>query len=70
MPSQHTKPVAVITGCSEPKSLGAAFARELLSRGWTVFATARKISTLEGLKGEGCEVSHTVIDHPLTLARS
>lgn len=49
-----TKRVAVITGCSEPKSLGAAFSRELLARGWTVFATARKEATLSPLRDAGC----------------
>lgn len=50
----NSKRVAVITGCSEPQSLGAAFARELLGHGWTVFATARKLQTLAPLKATGC----------------
>lgn len=50
------KRVALVTGCSEPNSLGAAFSRELLSRNWTVFATARKLQTLDELKAAGCEV--------------
>jgi NADP-dependent 3-hydroxy acid dehydrogenase YdfG len=49
-----SKRVAIITGCSEPNSLGAAFSRDLLARGWTVFATARKESTLSQLKEAGC----------------
>jgi 1-acylglycerone phosphate reductase len=49
-----SKRVAVITGCSEPNSLGAAFARELLNRNWTVFATARNESTLSQLREAGC----------------
>lgn len=49
-----SKRVALITGCSEPNSLGAAFSRELLARGWTVFATARNESTLTSLREAGC----------------
>lgn len=49
--------VVLITGCSESTSLGAAFTRELLKRGWRVFATARKIETLEYLQSEGADVS-------------
>ncbi len=48
------KRVAVITGCSEINSMGAAFARELLYRGWIVFATARNEATLQTLGQEGC----------------
>ena len=57
-----TERVAFITGCSEPDSLGAALARDLLSRKWWVFVSARKISTLEPLKALGCEVSRR--EHP------
>ena len=60
MSLRHVDPkqrVAVITGCSEPNSLGAAFARELLGRKWTVFATARSLSTLDNLRDIGCHVS-------------
>ena len=58
--------VAIITGCSEPTSLGAAFARELLQRKWTVFATARSVSTLEYLRDAGCQVSPAA---PITFLR-
>lgn len=54
-PIDPTKRVAIISGCSEPTSLGAAFAHDLLARGgWTVFATARNESTLSGLADAGC----------------
>jgi len=49
--------VALVTGCSEPSSLGAALCESLLSKGWRVFASARKIEALDGLKEIGCEVS-------------
>ena len=51
-----SKRVAIVTGCSEINSLGAAFSKELLKRGWTVFATARKISTLSALEAAGCQI--------------
>ena len=50
------KRVAVITGCSDPDSLGAAFARDLLGRDWMVIATARNVETMKDLKARGCEV--------------
>lgn len=49
-----SKRVAIITGCSEANSLGAAFSRELLARDWVVFATARKEATLTHLRESGC----------------
>ena len=49
-----SKRVAIVTGCSEINSLGAAFSKELLKRGWTVFSTARKLSTLAPLQNLGC----------------
>ncbi|ORY25468.1 hypothetical protein BCR39DRAFT_580246 [Naematelia encephala] len=45
--------VALITGCSAPSGLGATLARELHSRGWEVFATARKSSSMTGLATAG-----------------
>jgi NAD(P)-dependent dehydrogenase (short-subunit alcohol dehydrogenase family) len=49
--------VALVTGCSEPHSLGAALARALLVKGFVVYATARNVGTMEGLAAEGCKVS-------------
>lgn len=49
--------VALITGCSEPHSLGASLALDLLARGWKVIATARKLETLKDLEAAGCLVS-------------
>ncbi|ORY29651.1 hypothetical protein BCR39DRAFT_165923 [Naematelia encephala] len=48
--------VALVTGCSEPTSLGAGFCRDLLRRGWRVFASARKVETMDELRAEGCDV--------------
>ncbi|WOO79829.1 NADPH-dependent 1-acyldihydroxyacetone phosphate reductase [Vanrija pseudolonga] len=47
--------VALITGCSEPTSLGAHLALELKRRGFRVFASARKLSTMDALKAEGLD---------------
>ena len=52
-----TQRVAFITGCSEPSSLGASFALDLLSRGWKVIASARKLETMQSLEVAGCEVN-------------
>jgi NADP-dependent 3-hydroxy acid dehydrogenase YdfG len=49
--------VALVTGCSEPESLGAALALNLLGRGYKVYATARKLESMKQLEGKGCEVS-------------
>jgi hypothetical protein len=56
MPAQISK-VALVTGCSEPESLGAALALNLLGRGYKVYATARKLESMKQLEGKGCEVS-------------
>ncbi|WOO80226.1 NADPH-dependent 1-acyldihydroxyacetone phosphate reductase [Vanrija pseudolonga] len=48
--------VALITGCSEPISLGANTALALHERGYRVFASARNIKTLEPLRVQGLDV--------------
>ncbi|RSH90013.1 hypothetical protein EHS25_001346 [Saitozyma podzolica] len=55
MPAQISN-VALVTGCSEPESLGAALALNLLGRGYKVYATARKLESMKQLEGKGCEV--------------
>ncbi|MGZ8770217.1 MAG: SDR family NAD(P)-dependent oxidoreductase [Aeromicrobium sp.] len=46
------KRTAMITGCSS--GIGEAAAARLAKGGWTVYATARKPETLEGLAAAGC----------------
>lgn len=48
-----TKRVALITGCSS--GIGEATAARLAKGDWTVYATARKPETLEGLAKAGCK---------------
>ena len=46
--------VVLVTGCSS--GIGAATAAHLVGRGWTVYATARRIETLARLAAMGCRV--------------
>jgi NAD(P)-dependent dehydrogenase (short-subunit alcohol dehydrogenase family) len=43
----------LVTGCSS--GIGRATAEHLVTRGWTVYATARKPETLEPLAAAGCK---------------
>ncbi|WWD21751.1 hypothetical protein CI109_106238 [Kwoniella shandongensis] len=48
--------VALITGCSDPSSLGAAMALELLARGWKVYASAIEVDSMQDLENAGCSI--------------
>lgn len=48
-----TSKAVLITGCSS--GIGRATAEQLSAEGWRVYATARRLETLEDLKAKGCE---------------
>jgi NAD(P)-dependent dehydrogenase (short-subunit alcohol dehydrogenase family) len=52
MPQSISKAV-LITGCST--GIGRATAERLASRGWNVYATARKLDSIADLKSRGCK---------------
>jgi len=52
MPNSISKAV-LITGCST--GIGRATAERLASRGWNVYATARKLDSIADLKSRGCK---------------
>lgn len=58
--------VALITGCSNPTSLGAAMALTLLKRGWKVYATSIDVDSMTDLHKSGCEVGSLHLRFQLT----
>lgn len=66
MTTPITPRVALVTGCSEPESLGAQLALSLAKEhGFRVFATARNVKSLSGLAAEGLDVSMPLPPFPL-----
>jgi NAD(P)-dependent dehydrogenase (short-subunit alcohol dehydrogenase family) len=53
MASEVSKAV-LITGCSS--GIGAATARRLAGRGWTVYASARRLESIQPLESAGCRL--------------
>ena len=51
-PMGEISKAVLITGCSS--GIGEATARRLATGGWTVYATARRLETIEHLKDAGC----------------
>ena len=56
----------LITGCSS--GIGLASAREMKTRGWRVFATARKPDDIARLRGEGFESLYLDYAEPAKIA--
>jgi NAD(P)-dependent dehydrogenase (short-subunit alcohol dehydrogenase family) len=52
MPNKVSKAV-LVTGCSS--GIGEATARRLARAGWTVYATARRLESVEHLRKDGCK---------------
>jgi NAD(P)-dependent dehydrogenase (short-subunit alcohol dehydrogenase family) len=49
----ETSKAVLITGCST--GIGRATAERLAAKGWTVYATARTVESIEDLVGKGCK---------------
>jgi NADP-dependent 3-hydroxy acid dehydrogenase YdfG len=49
----RTSKAVVITGCST--GIGRATAERLAGKGWSVYATARRLESIEDLKEKGCK---------------
>ncbi len=65
-----SSPSVVITGCSEPLSIGTALARAYLKRGYTVFATARNVSSMTALGEAGCHLIALDVVDPESIANA
>lgn len=63
----ETRRSVLITGCSS--GIGLASAREMKSRGWRVFATARTVEDLDRLVGEGFETFYLDYTVPESIER-
>lgn len=58
----------LITGCSS--GIGAAAARSLKTRGWRVFASARKAEDVERLRADGFEALRLDLDDSESIAQA
>ena len=51
--SGNTSKAVLVTGCST--GIGRATAERLADQGWTVYATARRLESIDDLQGKGCK---------------
>ena len=51
--SGNTSKAVLVTGCSS--GIGRATAERLADQGWTVYATARRLESIDDLQGKGCK---------------
>lgn len=59
-------PVVLISGCST--GIGRALAKEFASRNWHVFATARRIASIEDLKAPNLEITSLDVTDEKSIA--
>jgi NADP-dependent 3-hydroxy acid dehydrogenase YdfG len=52
--SERVSKAVLITGCSS--GIGEATARRLAGHGWSVYASARRLESIESLEGAGCKL--------------
>lgn len=62
--------IALITGCSEPTSVGATLALDLQRRGYRVFVSARNDATLKPLAAEGLDTLELDVTNAESIAQA
>src|SRR5436189_3484385 len=68
MPVDSVSRAALITGCSS--GIGRATAEHLAVRGWTTYASARRIESIAGLERAGCRPLALDVTDEASMARA